>query len=303
MKILLILLFHLLFNSIYCQNFLNGDLDGDIDGFSSLPFNWINVPHTDNTCQANQYQGATPNVTSETLPDTILGVAGIPHSGETFLSGTHGDTYSGIFFQEGIMQNLTGFVSGKEYRIEFFQTVLKGRNAIDTSGSWAVYLDNELLEITIPSKSYLQYDDRNVQWDKREIDFIAQKQEYLIKFLPFDDDSTLICDSMYLDGCLYMGIDSINLLSLSPVQNIEVNNNNSVEIYPIPASNFINIHFKGENKIDQIQLFSSEGKLLISLNSINKNKLKMNLYYPKGIYFVKIIVNHRIFLKKFLIGL
>lgn len=187
------------------QNFNNADLEGNV-GMSSTPPDWFSVSSSDPVCQAYNNIAATPDITGLQGPVPLIGVSGAPHSGNTFVSGLLSGT-PGAHHQEGIRQTLTGLTPGKPYTITFFQTVVKQDNHLDNSGSWGVYADNQLLGISAPSSSALNFDDPTLIWDERSISFIPTNTIHSIKFLPKDDDPSQVVP---LES-LRMGIDHITL--------------------------------------------------------------------------------------------
>lgn len=70
----------------------------------------------------------------------------------------------------------------------------------------------------------------------------------------------------------------------------------NIKLYPNPTNGSILIE-SGES-IQQIELYSTEGKLLQNLKPESRQAiLKLNSYHP-GIYFVKILSNHQLFTEK-----
>lgn len=187
------------------QNFINPDLEGNIS-IALPPPGWQNVPFGDVNCQAYIAAGATPDITGLTGPVPSLGIFGTPYSGLTFISGLMSG-WPGSLYHEGIMQTVSGFVPGETYPIRFYQTVVKQDNMLDSSGGWAIYIDNTLAGISQSSTSTLSYVDPNLSWDLRVINFTATNNTHTIKFLPMDDDPSQIQPE---EG-LRMGIDGIIL--------------------------------------------------------------------------------------------
>ena len=200
---ILIVLFFLV-GRLLSQDFLNPDLNGIIIGSSSLPFSWENVPFDDVICTAADADGATPDLTDLIGPVSLGGVLGNPYSGNTFISGTVGDN-----FQEGIMQTVSGFNPNTTYSINYYQSVVKQLNGLDQSGSWAVYIDNTLAGVSIPTFSDAPFNSTSFTWEERSITFTATETTHTIKFLPMDDDSNSDYSYIGTEGALRMGIDSI----------------------------------------------------------------------------------------------
>ena len=208
---------------IYGQSFQNGDLDGII-GISNTPTGGVQVPFGDPVSNAASVGEATSDVTGLTGPYTPTGINGNPYSGNTFTSGVH--SYyppDGQLFREGIMQNVNGLIPGENYQIRFYQAVVKQAAALDSSGSWSVFVDSNLIGITAPTYSSEPYNSNSFPWECRSVNFQATNNAHLIKFLPTDDDLfiTLTVDPFSADG-IRMGIDSISLVWLQETPEVNI---------------------------------------------------------------------------------
>ena len=189
--------------NVVAQDFLNNDLNGIISAnYISVPTSWQSVPYTDINCQSSWSGGDTPDILGLYGPSPSAGLNGNPYSGNTFASGLFTDSH-----HEGIMQTVHGFTVGCSYSINFFQANVKSSGHIDTSGSWAVYIDNTLLNISAPTISHEPYNSNSFIWEYRSFNFTASSNSHTIKFLPADDDSDHTSNS--ISGQLRMGIDSI----------------------------------------------------------------------------------------------
>ena len=199
----------------YGQSFQNGDLDGTI-GFSTTPLGWLQVPFDDPVSNATSSNQATSDLTGLTGPGPLNGINGNPYSGNTFTSGLHSALASdGSLWREGIMQNVTGLVSGEYYQINFYQAVVKQTEAADPSGSWSVFADATLLGITLPTYSIEPFNSNSFSWELRSIIFQATSNSHLIKFLPTDDDPNLnYTITPFTAEGVRMGIDSVSLILL-----------------------------------------------------------------------------------------
>ncbi len=194
-------------------DFINGDLDGlPAIELTMLPYSWQNVPDDDPVCQAtNNSLGDTPDLTDMNGPSVFTGIYGNPYSGNSFVSGCWSQVSgTGTDFQEGIMQQLMGFVPGNTYTIVLHQATVKSYGCYDSSGSWAVYADNALAGITAPTTSLIAYDAVPFTWEERMIVFTATATYHTIKFLPYDDDTDP--DMLGPNGALRMGIDLVSIL-------------------------------------------------------------------------------------------
>lgn len=208
------------------QDFVNGDLEGIPTGVSVIPDGWENVPWTDEACHADDNIVSTPDLTNESAL-IKYGITGTAQSGSTFMSGLEAGPDK---HHEGIQQTLRDLIPGQEYRINFYQAVVKQAAALDTAGAWAVYQDNKLIGITNLSRSNDSYEEVDLKWDKRSVDFEATKEFHTIKFLPWDDDNVFNDDDQ--DGFLRMGIDNI---SLEELIDTEIIKELELSLYPNPT--------------------------------------------------------------------
>lgn len=274
------------------QQFLNGDLEGIVTSSSILPQNWQNVPFTDINCQATQAGMDSPDLTDISGPGSSAnGLLGNPYSGLTFVSGMYGGDTS-YFFQEGIMQNVSGFEINHVYVINFHQSVVKQNNTLDQSGAWAVYVDNVLAGITASTFSAAPYNSISFIWESRNITFTATANSHLIKFLPVDDDVNTNYSLSDINGALRMGIDSIYLSSATDIKGYKDNESNNLRTsmaYPNPASSSTKIDYSLPSGVNngEIVLYDIQGKEVkrFNVNStfntlmISTEDLQSGLYY------------------------
>jgi hypothetical protein len=289
-------LLSIIINCCYGQSFINGDLDGVVNGLSCLPTNWQNVPFDDINCLGAQIGNDTPDLTNLNGPSIPDGACGIAFSGSTFISGIYAKSLPN-FFQEGIMQQVSGFTLGQVYRINLRQSVVKGISAIDKSGSWAVYIDTILAGVTSPSYSDEPYNSINLLWEARSINYTATASSHLIKFLPMDDDSNWFFSNNDTTGALYMGIDSINIMEVTGMG--ENNINDGFKVFPNPVNDLIVINmpnnFDGTIKIvDPIgkEIYICRAEKITSHFSIDLSK------FQSGFYFVTFSDDHIFVTKK-----
>lgn len=196
--------------SAHGQDFVNGDLEGPSPtGLTQLPPGWQAVPDNDPVCLAtNGSLGDTPDLTDINGPSVFTGIFGNPFSGNTFVSGERGG--GNVVFQEGIMQQVSGFIPGDPYTIVLHQAVVKSYGSFDSSGSWAVYINNTLAGITAPTASSVPYNSAPFAWEQRLVPFTATSSSHTIKFLPVDDDTNV--EVIVPNGALRMGIDMVSIV-------------------------------------------------------------------------------------------
>ncbi|MBI3509287.1 MAG: hypothetical protein HY064_01385 [Bacteroidetes bacterium] len=239
------------------QEFKNGNLEGEVHEKSELPNNWENIPYDDPVCLANEPGRDSPDLTSEDQPSVEYGINGKPYSGKTFVSGLHGLAGTS-YFQEGIMQQVDGFIPGEKYTITFYQGIVQQDNALDQSGSWEIYIDTALGGISERSKTNDSWKELAFAWEKRQITFTATKESHLIKFLPLDDDSDHELSEKNENGALRMGID---LISISPAKTLPITVSES------PVAGFVTIHNKGKLPAD-LGIYNENGEMILEKDKL-----------------------------------
>ncbi len=287
MKIIIIikslLLLILLNTQTFAQTFVNGDLEGNFASINAIPSGWQSVAFTDPICEALNSSFATPDLTGLTGPDSFHGIHGNPHSGKSFVSGAYSNTH-----HEGLQQQVSGLTVGTSYTISFYQTNVKQSNAplLDTSGSWAVYLDTYLIGMTEPSISQLPASSNALVWDQRFVYFTATSNTHLFKFMPADDDS--IRSPQGLDGALRMGID---LIELNFTTNIPSQTASVKSVYPNPTSGrtFIELG-KFYDELD-VQIFNALGQKVVHNSYSATEYLDLFIEGSSGVYFVYILAD------------
>jgi len=91
--------------------------------------------------------------------------------------------------------------------------------------------------------------------------------------------------------------DRFTLLFEKNTSNINLNNNNSVTIYPNPVKNFLYIESKN-NSFANVKIISVSGKICFS-SKIENKKAQINMSeFSNGIYFVKLTLNDGSILNK-----
>ena len=286
-------------NMISAQSFLNGDLEGVINGPSTLPPSWHVVSSSDINCQADP-GGNTPDLTNFSQPDFSAGMNGNPYSGNSFVAGSYGvGDASGTTFQEGIMQDLTGFSIGMEYVITFYQSVVKTIQSLDTSGSWMIIVDDSIIGITTPTISQEPFNSTSFLWESRSVSFFASNTSHTIKFLPLDDDNDLLSSPTNMNGSLHMGID---LIDIQPAITTELGENNvliDIKVFPNPTRGNIMIYLGSELIYGQLSVYNSLGIKLHQSNIRNSQSLNLT-DYPSGIYHLQFITDFGIINKSIL---
>ena len=274
--------------SLSAQILQNPDLDGTVTGGSIIPAGWQAIPHSDPHCSAQLWTTATADLTSPTMPSPFNGVLGVPPSGNTFVSGEIAITPAGHFYHEGIMQPVTGLKPGQTYTLDFLQSVVKTRLSCDTSGSWAVLLNDSLVGITQPTVSQLPYQDIGLAWESRTLSFTAWQDSLMLKFLPWDDDTTYLTDSRLRNGGLRMGIDLINLTDAT-VTGRASSPPLDLRVFPNPSSEWMEIrgpaHWQG---MIPIEIWDLNGRIVQreKINAGTQRRFKLDI--PAGSYFLRV---------------
>lgn len=283
----------LISSPIMAQSFVNGDLNGTVSVPGQLPASWQSVPDTDPVCQASSPPEATPDLTDLNGPYAAVGINGSPHSGLTFMTGLR--MYapnSNQEFQEGIMQTILGFQTSVEYRVSFWQSVVKQNNALDESGSWAVYVDTSLVGIVAPTNSSATFNNTALTWEPRAVYFFASATSHTIKFLPMDDDSNIDQSNTDITGALRMGIDSINIIKTEFVALDPSQSENSMRVYPNPIDQGsvpgqLGLVFPQHCHEVQVQIMDVAGRLVRESHFSSIETVQMDIgELPGGVYTV-----------------
>jgi hypothetical protein len=278
----------------YCQSFVNGDLDGVVNGPSCLPNNWQNVPYTDVNCLALNLYEDSPDLTNVNAPGPLNGTNGNPYSGATFISGQFGTANNpNHFWQEGIMQPVSGFTIENSYIIRFYQTVVRNNNALDKSGSWAVYIDTMLAGITAPTYNNELVGSISLPWEARSITFTARANTHIIKFLPMDDDTNYISSTIDTLGGLRMGIDSISFVI--PTSLNEKMINDDFRLFPNPNNGTFNLLCPVNSNFSLVIYDNKGAKVYEQVAKPNQSVLNIDLgNSPNGLYNLVIITEKNI---------
>ncbi|NOQ76162.1 MAG: hypothetical protein GQ574_29450 [Crocinitomix sp.] len=191
------------------QTLINGELEGPAS-MTAVPDGWEMIPFTDPNCESENEAGATPDIYTIDGPAMVYGFYGNPHGGLSFSSGIYSTTH-----QEGIQQTVSEFSIGQEYKVSFWQALVKSEFGamLDTSGSWAMYVDNTLIAVSTFSHSLVPAPiGGDLVWEYRSMSFIATDTMHTIKFLPVDDDPDQSSGAENLSGSVRMGIDDVFLV-------------------------------------------------------------------------------------------
>ncbi len=184
--------------------FLNGGLDGLVA--SNPPTGWQDVPHTSPISMASGSPYATVDVLSATGYSLLDGLAGNPYEGTTFVSGLYANSPGFGFYDEGIQQQVTGFVPGQPYTVTFRQSVTKQSHFRDSSGYWAVFVDNQWIGRSATCVDSSALSSQTHPWILAGVSFYATATSHTIQFLPRDEDI-----SRNGTPDIRMGIDDIAL--------------------------------------------------------------------------------------------
>ena len=152
------------------------------------------------------------------------------------------------------MQTVSGFIPGESYTVNFFQTVVRASSALDTSGSWAVYLDSVLIGVTAPTGTGYTFKSIILDWEFRSLSFTASRQTHTLKFLPMDDDSLYAPPFFNLN----MGIDSLFIESNPVLDAVKI------DLDGEQGENGVELKWwvEGNEGFDQVVLYRSQDGLL-----------------------------------------
>jgi gliding motility-associated-like protein len=265
-QILIVVLIVVIPSIGFGQAFVNGELNGSVS-IGSIPNNWNSIPVSDPVCLATSAPEATVDILDATGPSLGGGIAGIPHSGNTFCSGLHAGFQPSYLWHEGIMQDVNGFAIGDVYEISFYQSIVKQNNCLDESGSWRVYIDGALIGTSVPSTSLLAPDDVNLQWDNRILSFTATAGSHTIKFIPWDDDGNIQTSATDITGGLRMGIDSISFYTTPPIPAVVDLGNDTIlcvgDTITLNAANENSTYLWQDNSTDSLYIVYQQGYYIV----------------------------------------
>lgn len=279
-------------SGMQAQDFVNGDLEGPAPtGLTQLPPGWQAVPDNDPVCLATSGSlGDTPDLTDINGPSVFTGIFGNPYSGNTFVSGERAG--GNVVFQEGIMQQVQGFLPGSAYTVVLHQAVVKSYGSFDSSGSWAVYVNNTLAGITAPTSSAVPYDSAPFAWEPRTVPFTATSSSHTIKFLPVDDDTNL--EVLDPNGSLRMGIDLVSILPGAHTTGIAVAGMPTDRILgPNPVTDDLTIAIGHAFTSGSVRIHAATGALIrerILVSGYQRTTMDLVTVQP-GIYLVCIVLD------------
>lgn len=199
-------------NRLPCGSIHNGGFE-EMNSHEEFASKWEIVSHDFDHCEAQIEDLSTATILDSSGPSPAYGVAGKPQAGDRFASAILCQQDE-LVFHGGVTQTVDLPRLGVSYELSFFQAVVKHAIAIDTSGSWAVYCDQELIGISEPTISLTEFDDRELNWEPRSIIFSPKKSPLELSFLPHDDDSDSGRNPLNQSGALFMGLDEVCLQEL-----------------------------------------------------------------------------------------
>lgn len=278
---LIVCILSCLASPIYAQQFENGELDGDATSSSNVPYFWENVLFSDPICNAENDFGASPDVTDINGPIPNNGILGQPYSGETFITALYGPGH-----HEGIQQLVSGFTPGVIYDISYYQSVVKqiSVDAVDTTGSWAVYVDADLAGIGEMTTSLLPPLDVNLIWEHRSISFTASSTSHLIKFIPADDDTVLAGNSE--NGMLRIGLDLINLSFHTSAD--EHSLQSKLNVFPNPFKDSFKLDLTSHNNNVLLEVFNAQGQMVWQERLTSNRLHDISINGEPGVYLARL---------------
>jgi gliding motility-associated-like protein len=201
---------------------VNGGLNAPNTDVFTIPNMWQWIPLSSPICEANSTSpnSASPNVTTINGPSIGSGIVGTPQEGTSFISGLYQYYPAGsntLIFHEGIRQTVN-LVAGVTYTMTFYQANVQQSNAVDGTGYWRVFLENQQIhqsDATIPNTSF---NNVNLTWVFQSFTFTPTTSgPQLLQFLPFDDDT-----NVDVPNGVRLGIDNITLTTAVAVASDDV---------------------------------------------------------------------------------
>jgi hypothetical protein len=127
-----------------------------------------------------------------------------------------------------------------------------------------------------------------LQWEARSINFNATSNSHLIKFLPMDNDTNWTFSLTDTTGALYMGIDSISIVSVTGFD--ELSRNNYFQLLPNPNNGSFKLQYNGViNKPIMLYINDIFGKLIDSKELLQTSTDYENTLLNNGFYFYNLM--------------
>ena len=96
--------------------------------------------------------------------------------------------------------------------------------------------------------------------------------------------------------------DNGTILHFTQATSISHINDSQIQVYPNPANDWLHIIFAEGNTFQQMQIVNAGGQLIYKENMVNSKDILLDVSaYPTGIYFLKIINEAKLVVKKILI--
>tara|TARA_Y100000589_G_scaffold285621_1_gene285238 strand:+ start:2964 stop:4064 length:1101 start_codon:yes stop_codon:yes gene_type:complete len=101
----------------------------------------------------------------------------------------------------------------------------------------------------------------------------------------FDEEGTYLVE---ISTSLGYTRDTVSVDVYTPTESIHTPNYSSLSIFPNPFSDNVTIKFDDGERIDEINIINSQGKLVERYSSISSSTLDLS-HLPKGVYFIEAI--------------
>lgn len=309
-KLLIVFLF--LFKNFYSQNLIQNPSFENSTGIDCIYGGFDNYNATPAYHVLNNWYGYfTPDYFSSVCTNTHTG---IPTNFFGYSNAKNGNAYIGFaFYQKGdeskeyVYQQLSSpLIAGKTYCINFF--VSRGSRSTYAIKNIEVLFSNTLINL---SNGYIQSNPQIIKqvnfvtdttiWTQIQGCFIANGgEEYLMigNFNSNTNTDTLFVGTTnpipFYGDFSYYYIDDITLIDQSTVGVNELDNENSFEVYPNPASDLINFQFSNTIEKRKIELYDAIGNLVLSINASSNNLFVTTNNLPNGVYFYSILIKDKV---------
>ncbi len=219
------------------------------------------------------------------------------------------DYYSGDYREYIEVPLLSPLISQKKYCVEFYVSLANNHwEAISNMGAYfsvdsVLYmtgwtpLDMYVPQIENPDPNILS---DTVNWTLISGSFIASGGEKFLTIGNFHNDSATNSFPLYGGSfpSAYYYIDDVSVTFCDPSEIDENNLFYRINIYPNPASNFIDV--ETNLKEYSISVFDAMGKLIFKEN-MTQNKTRIDVSdFPTGIYFIQLQNGENLIGQKFI---
>ena len=260
--------------------------------------------------------GWSPDYFNSCVPSTTN--YGVPTNMWGFQNARTGNAYAGLVSaaigadsREYIQTELTApLIAGKQYLVTFYVSLAEVSNV--ASNNIGAYFSNTPVSVAnslvlpytpqISNNPFLNPLTDKGGWTEVSGTFTALGGEKYMTIGNFKED--LFTDTVHTNGVQnrsYHYIDDVSVVCLDCNVGIsETIIDNKINVFPNPATNFLNIKFN-DSYPEKITIFNSIGAVLIVQEQVAGNMQIDIAQYHSGVYFLRIETKENSITKRFLI--